>query len=209
MGFSLFPKAVKFEELFLEQISMALAAANLLDEMCQQSSNFEERCEKINSFERRGDKISREISTQLDQTFITPIDREDIHEINKAQEQVLDLIKAIAIRIGLYHFAPIPQSAKMLTHNLRIMVEEVAKMLDKLGHEKNVEDNLTTIREYKKKTDKVLLDTITEMYEPRDVDNRELLNIMRWSRIYDRLERAIYRTYHLASVIQGVFLKNA
>ncbi|CAO0824844.1 DUF47 family protein [Desulfarculales bacterium] len=209
MGFSLFPKTVKFEEMFLEQISMAIAATNLLDEMCQQACNFEECCEKITAFERRGDKVSREISSQLDQTFITPIDREDIHEINTAQEQVLDLIKAIAIRIGLYHFEPIPQSAKLLTHNLRIMVEEVAKMLAKLGHEKNVEDNLTTIRDYKKKTDKVLLDTISEMYKPRDVDNREFLNIMRWSRIYDRLERTIYRTYHLASVIQGVFLKNA
>ncbi len=209
MGFSLFPKTVKFEELFLEQISLALAAANLLDEMCQQARDFEEKSDKIQDFERRGDTLSWEISRQLDLTFITPIDREDIHEINKAQEDVLDLIKAISNRIGLYPYESIPQAAKELTTNLRMMVEEVAKMLDKMGHDNAIETHLATIKSCKKRSDKVLLEAMNDMFTPREVPSSEMLKVMRWSRIYDRLERAVYRTYHLAKVVQGVFLKNA
>jgi uncharacterized protein Yka (UPF0111/DUF47 family) len=209
MGFSLFPKTPKFEELFQQQLGYTVAAARVLEEMCNLSTGFGEKCLAINELEDKGSDVSLELSRQLALTFITPIDREDIHEINKAADKVLSTIKQISIRIGHYSYIPIPAEAKELTTNLRVMLEQVALMLEHLRGKKDVSEHLKKLKQAKKRSDLVLLQAMTDIYKPRELDNQEMLIVIRWSRIYDRLERAIYRTYHLASVIQGVFLKNA
>jgi uncharacterized protein Yka (UPF0111/DUF47 family) len=210
MGFSLFPKTVKFEKLFFDQIAQVVASARLLEEMCYQSSGFKERCLKINHLEEKGSAISREISRQLNLTFITPIDREDIHEINKVTDKVLDVFKQIAARLGARSDIAIPQAARKISTNLRIMVEEAEKMLAKLGtKDKEVQEHLGLIKQAKEASDLVLVEALTEMYKPREVSNEGLLTTIRWSRIYDRLERAVCRADHLAEVIEGVILKNA
>jgi hypothetical protein len=209
MSFSLFPKTAKFEQLFLEQIEQVVASARLLEEMCNQSSGQMEKVLAINEIEEKGSAISREISRQLDLTFITPIDREDIHEINKATDKVLDVFKQIASRVGAYSHIPIPRAARDLSANLRVMVEEAQHMLKKLGTKHDVTQNLAKVKQAKKSADLVLVKALTEMYNPRELSNQDLLIIIRWSRIYDRLERAVRRADHLAEVIEGVILKNA
>lgn len=211
MGFSLFPKSAKFEVLFLDQMTQVVAAARLLEQMCHESSGFAEKVAAISEIEEKGSALCREISRQLDLTFITPLDREDIHEINKATDKVLDMFKQIATRLGTYSITPIPQAAKDLTTNLRLIVEEAQHMLTKLGSKSKlgVGDHLARIKEAKRRSDKVLVQALTEMYIPREVTNQDLMVIIRWSRIYDRLERAVRRADHLAEVIEGVILKNA
>jgi len=210
MGFSLFPKTVKFEQLFLDQMVQVVVSARLLEEMCHQSSNLKQRYLAINKAEEKGSAISREISLQLAKTFITPIDREDIHEINKATDKVLDLFKQVAARLGTYSLIAIPEAAKALAINLKIMVEEAQKMLTALKtKKKNMYDSLAKVNKAKCDSDLVLMEALSEMYRPRKVTNEDLLIIIRWSRIYDRLERAVRRVDHLVEVIEGVILKNA
>ncbi len=209
MGFSLFPKTPKFEELFKQQMDYAVSAARTLEEMCHLSTGFGEKALQINELEDKGSGVCLEISRQLDQTFITPIDREDIHEINKASDKVLSIIKQISTRIGLYSYIPIPEAAKELTTNLRIMLEEVAQMLAHLKGNRDVTGHLKKIKDAKKRSDLTLLQAMTDMYKPRDLDNQEMLIVIRWSRIYDRLERAVNRSEDLAEIIEGVLVKNA
>ena len=96
MRFSLFPKTVKFYDLFAKQSAKTLEAASLLSEIFSDFSDCSDKCAKINAAEAEGNAIFREIAAQLSLTFITPIDKEDIHEINLIQEDVLNLIKAIS-----------------------------------------------------------------------------------------------------------------
>ena len=82
MGFSLFPRSAKFYDLFKEQHRKVAKAAGVLDDLFTSFEDVEERCKRITIIESEGNAISRRIAKELSLTFITPIDREDIHEIN-------------------------------------------------------------------------------------------------------------------------------
>jgi uncharacterized protein Yka (UPF0111/DUF47 family) len=210
MGFSFLPKTTKFDEMFLELIGKTAAAAAVLADMCSQPSGFREKIIQIMDLENEGANLSQDISRQLAATFITPIDREDIHDLNKAMLKVLTLIKQISLRIGEYSQIEIPGAARKLTVYLSEMVGQAAKMLAKLGKkDRALESHLDAIEEAKRESDMVLMEALTRMYAPRELDSQELLTIIRWSRIYDRLERAINRTDTLAELVEGVFVKNA
>lgn len=210
MGFNFFPKTTKFDEMFLELIGKTAGAAQVLAEMCAQPGDFREKIIQIMDLENEGANLSQDISRQLAATFITPIDREDIHDLNKAMLKVLVLIKQISLRIGEYSHIQIPESALQLTAHLSEMVGQAAKMLSKLGKkDRDLQDHLDAIEEAKRESDLVLMEELTRMYAPRELDNQDLLTIIRWSRIYDRLERAINRTDTLAELVEGVFVKNA
>lgn len=210
MGFNLFPKTVKFEQMFLELVGKIQAASHILRDMCDQPGELREKIIQIMDLENEGANLSHDISRQLAATFITPIDREDIHELNKAMLKVMTLIKQVALRVGEYSQIEIPKGARMLTIHLADMVDEVANMLARLGKkDRNLEANLEVVEEAKREADLVLMEALTAMYAPRELGSQELLTIIRWSRIYDRLERAINRTDSLAELVEGVFVKNA
>ena len=102
MSFSLFPKSPKFFDLFREQNRIIVNAATVLHKMAQEFVNCEDQCQVINMLEGEGDVINRTIRRELSTSFITPIDREDIHEINSSQETILNHIQAVSNRIGVY-----------------------------------------------------------------------------------------------------------
>jgi uncharacterized protein Yka (UPF0111/DUF47 family) len=89
MSFSLFPKAPKFFELFREQNRIIAEAATVLDTIVQEYGECDVRCQMVNRLESDGDAVNRTIARALSTTFITPLDREDIHDLNVSQEAIL------------------------------------------------------------------------------------------------------------------------
>ena len=206
---SFFPKIVKFFDLFEKQSRMVKDAAVILDSIFQDFSDVPAKCERINKLEAEGDGLSREISTQLALTFITPLDREDIHEINMAEEDLLNAVKAISQRIGLYRFKTLEQTAVDLVENLRIIVEETEKMIRILGSKKAVEKHSMTVNKIKNESELHLLVALGELYESCPASQEQLLYIMMWTQIYDRIEQALDKAEVLTNVIEGVSIKNA
>lgn len=209
MSISFFPRIVKFFDLFEEQNSIVKEAAVVLDSIFHDFSNVPLKCEQINKLESRGDGISREISTQLALTFITPLDREDIHAINMAQEDVLNMIKAISSRVGLYKFKTLERAAVDLVENLKTIVEETEKMLKKLNSKMVVEEHSTTVNKIKNDSEMHLLVALGELYESDQASQERFLYIIMWTQIYDRIEQALDKAESLASIIEGVSIKNA
>jgi uncharacterized protein len=209
MGFSLFPKTPKFYNLFLEQNSKMVQAAALLHEVFSDFTDITQRCKKIIDLELEGNTASGEITRALSLTFITPIDREDIHEINMAQEDVTNLIKAISTRIGLYGFKEVKAAAIHLLGNLKAMVQETGNMLNQLSKKKEVEKHSKVIKALKGDSDMVLLVALGELYEQQLQGYEAVLDIIKWTQIYDRIEEAVGRTEYLANTIEGIVLKNA
>jgi len=209
MGFSFFPKEVQFFDLFTEQYCKLNEAVNALNSIFQEFVDVENKCKCINLVEETGNGISRSISKQLSTTFITPIDREDIHDINIAQEDLLNLIKAISTRIGLYDFTFIKFPAKKLVKNLSVMVEEVGRMLDRLRERKNVEENSHKVKSLKYECEMLLLVALGEVYDIKLTGFDSVMEIVKWTHIYDRIEQAVIQAERLADIIEGVVLKNA
>lgn len=209
MGFTLFPKTVKFYELFEAQNRKLQKAAGVLHDIFHDFQGVEEKCMKINLIESEGNKVCRDIATQLSLTFITPIDREDIHEINLSQERILNLIKAISTRIGLYDFDRIKYPARKLISNLAQMIEETGNMLSTLSSKNGFEAHLEKVKALKYDSETILLVALGETYDDGVKTPESLLSIIKWSHIYDRIEEAVARTEVLADILEGVMLKNA
>ncbi|MDD5169143.1 MAG: DUF47 family protein [Syntrophales bacterium] len=209
MSISFFPKIVKFFALFEKQNAILKDAAIILDSIFKDFREVPAKCERINQLETEGDLISREISTQLSLTFITPLDREDIHAINMAQEDVLNAIKAISSRVGLYHFKNLERAAVDLVDNVLMMVLEIEIMLKKLSSKKEVERHSQTVHTIKNESELQLLVVLGELYESVPTGPEGLLHIIKWTHIYDRIEQALDRANVLANIVEGISIKNA
>jgi uncharacterized protein Yka (UPF0111/DUF47 family) len=209
MPFNLFPKPPKFFELFEEQNRHLIEAAALLSAVFQDFTDAATKCRRIAEIESEGDRLSITISRQLALTFITPIDREDIYGINMAQEAVLNAIRAISTRVGLYGFTSLPAAARDLAANLKGLVGESRTMLERLRRRQEVDESTTRVGVLKTESDLLLLVALGELYESKAPKPEELLNVVKLSQIYDRLEAALSSAAFLANVIEGVVLKNA
>jgi len=209
MGFSFFPKEIQFFDLFTEQYAKLFEAVTVLNSIFQEFVDVEDKCKSINLIEETGNAVARSIAKQLSMTFITPIDREDIHDINIAQEDLLNLIKAISTRIGLYDFTVVKFPSKRLVKNLSLMVEEVGRMQVRLRERKNVEENAKKIKALKYECEMVLLVALGEVYDLKLEGFGTVMEIVKWTHIYDRIEQAVNQAERLADIIEGVVLKNA
>jgi uncharacterized protein Yka (UPF0111/DUF47 family) len=206
---SFFPKIIRFFELFRKQNDILVDTSLILFELFDDYTNISVKCGKIIRNEYAGNDVSKEIAKQLSLTFITPIDREDIHAINMAQENVLNAMRAISARIGLYNFDHVTPGAKELVHKLKLMIGFTSRMIVQLSKRKDVEEQAGKVKELKIEADMLLLLSLGENYETPIESNRDLLEIIKWSHIFDRIEEAIAGAEFLANVIEGISLKNA
>lgn len=212
MAFTLFPKTVKFYDLFIKQNQKLIQSAIILSDIFENYSNVEEKCAQIHVIEEDADLISREITRQLSQTFITPIDREDIHGINIAQEEVQNSIDRIATRVGIYGFTSIQQTAKLMMTNIKLMIEETGKMVVDLSHKQDIIESYNVIRQLKDDCETFIFIAFSDLYNYRlssPDECMDIIDIVKWTHIYNRIEECVYRTGRLANIIEGITLKNA
>lgn len=209
MSFSFFPKSPKFFDLFREQNRIIVSAATVLDKMAQEYDNCETQCQAINILEAEGDVLNRTIRRELSTTFITPIDREDIHEINSSQETILNHIQALSNRIGVYEVPYIRFPAKKMIANVKDMVIGIGVMLGNLGGGKEVSDTVSHLKHLKKECEMLLLSGLGELYDDFPSGPAALMDIVKWTQIYDRIDKLFNRTWQLTKSIEGIVLKNA
>jgi uncharacterized protein len=209
MAINFFPRVVKFFKLFREQNDILVDTSEVLFELFDDYTHIADKCGKIIQNEHAGNDISKEIARQLSLTFITPIDREDIHSINMAQEDVLNSMRAISTRIGLYHFTGITAGTRDLILKLKLMIGFISSMLERLSKKEEVEELSGKVKELKIEADMLLLVLLGEIYERQTETQGDLLDIIKWSHIYDRIEETFANTEVLANTIEGITLKNA
>ncbi len=209
MSFSLFPKSPKFFELFREQNRIIVKAATVLHKMADEFVNVEDQCQAINMLEAEGDVINRTIRRELSTTFITPIDREDIHEINSSQETILNHIQAVSNRLGLYGVVRVRFPAQKMISDVLKMVTGIGVMLGKLGSGQEVSDTVRQVKQLKKECEMLLLSGLGELYDDPSPQPAIILETIKWTQIYDRIDKLFNRTWQLTKSIEGIVLKNA
>jgi hypothetical protein len=207
MAFSLFPKEIKFFELFSEQNRKIAEAVVLMQEIFDDLIDAPRKCADIDEIEKEGNFIYRAISRKLSLTFITSIDREDIHDLNVAQEDVLNTIRAVSSRIGLYELPEVKSNACQLVSYIRSLTDETGKMLNCLKMKSDGDEEIREATKIKEESDKLVLIALRELYEQKNPDQEEILAMMKWTQIYDRLEEATSRLDRLVHVIEGIMLK--
>lgn len=209
MSFSLFPKSPKFFEMFREQNRIIVNAATILVQVAEEFAACEDKCQFINRLEAEGDVLNRKIARELSTTFITPIDREDIHEINSAQEAILNHIQAVSNRIGVYGLSRMRFPARRMISNIHEMVTGIGVMLGMLGSGQEVSGTIAQVKQLKKECEMLLLSGLGELYDNPSPGPVDVVDIIKWTQVYDRIDKAFNRTWILAKAIEGIVLKNA
>ena len=209
MALSHFPKNIQFFEMLNRQSGILKEAAAQLTRIMDDFSCVDNACKTVTLIEADADELSREIARQLSQTFITPIDREDIYRLNLAQEDSINLIKAIASRMRLYGFEYIRFPARKMAQKIQAMTEITAEMICCLESKHDVAAQLRKLKGLKIECEMLFSTGLAELHDLEFGDTKEVINIMRWTQVYDRFEMAIERIDDLADAIEEVVLKNA
>ena len=185
-----------------------LEGARLLNDLLNNYTNVEEKTKKIKDIEHECDKITHETVKKLNNTFITPIDREDIYALISKMDDVMDFIDAVSSRMFLYKVKTPAKEAHSLMEVLIKSVEEMDKAICELRNIKKSETILKhciEINTLENKGDVILRDAVAKLFE----DSTDPIEVIKWKEIYENLETAIDRCEDVANVIEGVVLKNA
>src|SRR6266852_3023325 len=136
--FRLIPREIKFFELFAELSSNLTEGAKLLRSILENPVDLGVRAEQMQAIEHKGDKATHAIITKLNQTFITPFDREDIHRLASSLDDVLDFVNAAAVRLNMYRIVDPPPASAELAGLIVQQSEELARGVSLLQNNQNV-----------------------------------------------------------------------
>ncbi len=206
----LLPKRPVFFELFSRHAALCVDGADLLRELLGNlgAGSTADRVARIHAVEHEADAICQETMEALHRSFVTPIERSDIHCISSQIDDVLDHIEAVAQRIELYGVVtPTPEIAPMAAHLVEI-VEALKKTVDALGQKVDgagIRRLCGTVKRVEKENDRLLRRATARLF--REENDPKML--IKWKEIYENLEDAIDRCEDVANVIEGVVLENA
>ena len=202
--FHILPKEEKFFKLFFSAADNILAASKLLKEMLDSGENPERFTREIKELEHSGDKMTHEIINKLNQTFVTPFDREDIYDLCRALDDVLDNIDSAAHRIIIYHITDPGQNAIRLAQIIIECAEEIVKAISNLNHIEKVYPQCVEINRLENEGDTILRETLTWLFQ----DKKDAISIIKLKDFYEDLEQAVDRCEDVANVLEAIAVKN-
>jgi predicted phosphate transport protein (TIGR00153 family) len=203
--FSLVPKDRVFFDLFAEGGQNTLRTAKLLRDLLERWPDEAGLATDILKAEQEGDRITHDIIQRLNTTFVTPIDREDIHTLATQMDDIVDYIEEVADFMGLYHIeAPMDQSLA-LAEVLVKCCEQLYELLQNLRRFKDLEHYWIEIHRLENDGDRIYRDAGASLF----ADRIDPMVVIRWRDIFLRLERAIDATETSASIVEGIVIKNA
>lgn len=199
------PHREKFFDLFREAAQNALAGAKALKEMFEHYDNPAESWKKIKDLEHEGDRLTHRTIRMLNQTFITPIDSEDIHALTTALDNVMDAIEAAASRMVLYKIAAVSAEAKELAEIIVTSAEQVVKAISHMPKLADIDDYCIEINRLENSADDIYRKAIANLFD----GERPPLEVIKWQDIYEILESATDRCEDVANILESIGLKNA
>ena len=203
----LFPKEIDFFEIFDRASVNVTKAASLLVDLLEKFDNIEERAKEIYEVEQEGDILTHEIMKNLNKTFITPIDREDLHSLAASMDDVLDLIWGAVDRLIVFKIRETTKEAISMSKDLLVTTEVMHKAINNLK-EKNyshIQDYCIEINRLENRIDRDFRDALGKLFD----EVKDPILIIKWKEIYEHLEDASDRCEDVANVLEAIVLKYA
>ncbi len=203
--FRLIPKETRFFDMFEETSSNLTTGARLMAEILADFKDVEARVQKLKDIEHRGDELTHQILVKLNQTFLTPLDREDIHRLAASMDDVLDFVYAAGERMVMYKITSAPARAADLARVVVKQCEEIGKAVVKLEKHDHVLDHCVEINRLENEADSIARAAIGQLFE-HQVDPITLIKL---KELYEVLETATDKAEDVANVMESVVLKSA
>jgi len=202
--FSLIPRDNSFFAMFSAMSDNNIAGSRALVDLFANYRDVEKQIEQIHHIEREGDELTHAILTKLNQTFITPFDREDIHELASKLDDVLDFINAAASRIAMYRISTPPPAAGELANIILMQSQELQKAVSLMQKNGNILVHCVEINRLENEADLVSQQAIARLFE----HEKDPINLIKIKELLEFLERATDKAEDVANVLETVVLKN-
>jgi len=204
---ALFPKKIDFFEIFDRAIDNLAKATDQLVEMFKEPSDFDKKAKVMYEFEQEGDILTHDIMKELNRTFLTPIDREDIHALASRIDDVLDLIWGAVDRMTVYKIDKPTFEAVTIAEDLQMTAGILRKVMRELRSKNyaHVQEHCIEINRLENRVDRLYRDALGKLLNsPNDP-----VYIIKWKDIYQLLEDASDRCEDIANILESIVMKYA
>lgn len=201
----LIPRDEKFYGLFREQAENIHDAAQKLVVLFDEFRDVEKRVMEIKFLEHKGDQLTHTVMMKLNKTFITPFDREDIHALASALDDVLDLVEAVASRLIVYKVKEVTPGARQLTKVILHGSEILLRAVSALDKRQNILEYCEQLQQLEEEADRIKGECIAGLFE----NSADPFEVIKWKEIYEVLESTTDKIEDVADVLEAVVLKAA
>ena len=199
------PREEKFFDLFVEDAQNVAAGARMLGEFFEAYDQRERIASQLLDLERKGDGLSHDIGTKLAHTFVTPFDREDIHQLISRLDDVLDFIEEVADTCILYKIDAPTTAAKEQVSIIVRQCDELVRALEKLKGFKDVSPHWIEVHRLENEGDRVGRRAIADLF----TNGTDPIHIIQWKDVHTLLEDTIDACEDVANVIERIVVKHA
>jgi predicted phosphate transport protein (TIGR00153 family) len=202
----LIPRDTKFFDLFAEVAGNLGEGARLLKRTLDDFQEIEARVRELKGIEHRGDEMTHNILTKLNQTFITPFDREDIYRLASSLDDVLDFVYAAGVRLVMFRIKSAPVAASKLAEVIIKQSDQLSEALSRLEKKHDrVLENCVEINRLENEADLLARTAIAALFD----EEKDPIALIKLKELYEVLETATDKAEDAANVLEGVVLKSA
>ena len=205
MKIRLFPREENFFCLFEQASDNLVKGANLLRDFMECYEDIDKKAQIIKEIEHKGDQLTHEIVEKLNRTFITPIDREDIHALTSGLDDVVDSIEAVSNRMIAFKIKAPTDALREMTAILCCAAAEIQKAVHSLRKLDHLMTFCIEIKNLEGRADEISRRLISELFE----NEKDPIAVIKWKEIYGRMEAATDRCEDIANIIEAIVVKNA
>jgi predicted phosphate transport protein (TIGR00153 family) len=205
VAFRLIPREERFFDDFLSLAEQIRRGAVLLEEMLAPERPLWDKADEIKEVEHKCDFLTHEIIQRLHRTFVTPLDREDIHALARSLDDVMDAIDASAAVVRLYQIEQVRPDARELARLVKASADQMAVALRALERRTGVAGPAVEINRLENEADRAHQSALRRLFE----EEKDPIAIIKWKEILDFLEDATDRCEDVANVLEGVVVKHA
>ena len=205
----LFGRDQTFYTLLEKQAECAVRAAREFHNLTRNFTTLAERAQRIEDIEHEADDVTHQLANKVDSTFVTPIDKEDLHDLSSGLDDITDQIEAAVGRIALYKLSTPRPDLEPLVALLVEISEATSEAVGQLRHSRQrnaVQDLFVRIHEIENQSDHRFRRALADLF---DEPNPDPLMVIKWKEIYDRIEIAVDKCEDVANVIESVVVKYA
>ena len=205
MAFRLIPREEKFFEDFVAMAEQIDRGAGLLVQMLAPEQPLWDKADEIKEVEHKCDFLTHGVIQRLHKTFVTPLDREDIHALARSLDDVIDAIDDSAGVIRLYQISHVRPDARDLGRIIKASTEQVVSAMKALGRKEGISTAAVEINRLENEGDRAHQIALRRLFE----EEKDPIQIIKWKEILDFLEEATDRCEDVANVLEGVVVKHA
>jgi len=203
--FKLVPREERFFDMFTELAGLSVAAARELTVMVNDLPNAAHSARKLKTLEHQADDIAHGIIDKLNRSFVTPIERGDIHALACGLDEIIDYIEVAGHKISLYELDGVRREVVVAVELILASTKNVEKAVSSLRHFPDVKPYLLEINRLEEETDHLCRNALAALLNS-EID---AVTIIKWKEILEILEGATDRCEDVANIVDGVIVKNA